>query len=125
MNEPAPYKLILEDRGEYLYALASGELLTPEISRQYWDEIADECLKLGKTKIMIEKDFAQSVSAPEMLSMGVYLGNLLPGKEIAFLDRHPNEDVNELGKKIARNQGVKMQIFKNASDAEKWLFAIN
>lgn len=99
MNESAPYKLILEDRGEYLYALTSGETLTPEISKLYWNEIAGECLRLGKTKILIEKDFSQGVSAPEMLTMGVYLGSLLPGKNIAFIDRHSNEDVNELGKK--------------------------
>jgi hypothetical protein len=124
MNEPAPYKLILEDRGEYLYALAGGETLTPEISKLYWNEIAGECLRLGKTKILIEKDFLQGVSAPEMLSMGVYLGSLLPGKNIAFIDRHPNEDVNELGKKIARTQGVKMQLFEDVGEAEKWLSAI-
>ena len=124
MNEAAPYKLSLEDRGEYLYALVGGEVLTPEISKLYWNEIADKCLKLGKSKILIEKDFVQGVSAPEMLNMGIYLGALLPGKNIAFLDRYKNDDVNELGKKIARNQGVKMQIFENINDAEKWLLAI-
>ena len=124
MNESVSYKLKLENRDEYLYALVSGEVLTPEISKKYWDEIAVECQKLKKNKIMIEKDFAETVSAPEMLSMGVYLGELLPQKNIAFIDRYKNEEVNELGKKIARNQGVKMQIFDNITDAEKWLFAI-
>lgn len=123
MSEAAPYKLDLEDRGEYLYALVSGEALSPDIAKLYWDEIAEECRKLGRTKIMIEKDFAQSVTAPEMLSMGVYLGEILPGRPIAFLDRYRNEDINELGKKIARNQGVKLQVFKNIADAEKWLLA--
>ncbi len=37
---------------------------------------------------MIEKEFAKSVSPPEMLKMGVYLGEILSGKKIAFLDQY-------------------------------------
>ena len=121
MNEDKPYTIKLENRGEYLYALVGGETLTPEIARMYWDEIAAACSSLKSSKIMIEKDFAKSVTAPEMLEMGIYLGKILAGKKIAFLDQHKNESVNELGKVIARNQGVMMRIFKNTEDAEKWL----
>ena len=123
MNDEKPYNIKLEDRGEYLYALVGGEQLKPEIAKLYWDEIAEECFKLEKSKIMIEKEFEESVSAPEMLDMGVYLGNILAGKKIAFLDRFRNESINELGKKIARNRGVMMKLFDNAADAEKWLNA--
>lgn len=121
MNDEKPYSIKLEDRGEYLYALVGGERLKPEIAKLYWDEIAEECFRLEKSKIMIEKEFAESVSAPEMLDMGVYVGNILAGKKIAFLDRFKNESINELGKKIARNRGVMMKLFDNAADAEKWL----
>src|SRR5687768_4238295 len=112
MNKDAPYKIELEDRGEYLYVVVGGETLSPEIARMYWDEIAEACSKLRKSKILIEKDFFKSVSAPEMLEMGVYLGEILAGTKIAFLDRYKNESVNELGKVIARNKGVIMKIFK-------------
>ena len=90
----------------------------------YWDEIAAMCSKLGKSKILIEKEFIKSVSAPEMLEMGVYLGKILSGKKIAFIDRFKNESVNELGKVIARNQGVILRVFKNTEEAEKWLIGI-
>ena len=43
MSENAPYNLSMEDRGDYLYALVGGDVLTAEISRLYWDEIAAEC----------------------------------------------------------------------------------
>lgn len=104
-----------------MYALVSGETLTPEIAKMYWDEIAEMCSQLKTSKILIEKDFSESVSAPKMLEMGIYLGKILTGATIAFLDRYENETVNELGKVIARNQGVIMRIFKNTDDAEKWL----
>jgi hypothetical protein len=123
MSLDKPYTIKLEDHGEYLYALVSGGKLTPEIAGAYWREIADMCFDLGKTKILIEKDFAETVSPVEMLQMGTYLSEILPNKRIAFIDRYGNEDINELGKKIARNRDVKMQTFHNVKDAEKWLLA--
>lgn len=124
MDKDAPYTIKLEDREKYLYVFVGGETLTPEIAKLYWDEIAEMCAARGKDKIMIEKGFSQSVSAPEMLDMGVYLGKILSGKKIAFLDRYKHESINELGKVIARNQGVIMRIFKSVEDAEKWLTGI-
>ncbi len=121
MPEETPYSIRLENRGEYLYALVGGEILTPEIAAMYWDEIAEKCLAAGKSKILIEKDFIQSVTAPEILDMGVYLGKIMAGRKIAFIDRHKNESVNELGKVIARNQGVMMRIFDNVEEAVRWL----
>jgi hypothetical protein len=123
MNAEKPYTIKLEDRGEYIYALVGGEKLTPEISGAYWREIAGACFDLGISKIMIEKDFAETVSPAEMLEMGAYLGTILATKKIAFIDRHGNEDINELGKKIARNRDVKMQTFRNIQEAETWLLA--
>ncbi len=121
MNKDRPYFIKLDNREDYLYVLVSGKTLTPEIAKLYWDEIAEMCFTLQKSKIMIEKDFAKSVSPPEMLEIGVCLGKILSGKKIAFLDQYKNESINELGKVIARNQGVVMRIFKNTDDAEKWL----
>lgn len=121
MNTEKPYTIKLENRDEYLYALVGGEKLTPAISRMYWDEIAEMCSRLQMSKIMIEKNFTESVSPPEMLEMGIYLGKILAGKKIAFLDLYKNENINELGKIIARNQGVKMRIFMDREEAKKWL----
>jgi hypothetical protein len=123
MNVDKPYKIKMEDRGEYLYVLVGGGKLTPEIAGEYWREIAGACFEQGKSKIMIEKDFAETVSPAEMLQMGTYLGTILATKKIAFIDRHGNEDINELGKKIARNRNVKMQTFRNVKEAESWLLA--
>jgi hypothetical protein len=117
------YSIEMEDRGEYLYALVGGKKLTPEIAGAYWREIAGKCFELEKTKILIEKDFTETVSPLEMVHMGNYLGELLATRKIAFLDRHGNEDINDLGKKIARNRDVKLQVFKDIESAEKWLLA--
>jgi hypothetical protein len=123
MSSEKPYQIDLQDRGEYLYARVAGEKLSATISAAYWNEIAEKCFELGRNKILIEKEFKSSVSAAEMLEMSSYLGQLLATRRIAFVDRFGHEDINELGKKLAHNRDVIMQIFHNARDAEQWLLA--
>jgi dsDNA-binding SOS-regulon protein len=118
-----PYTIEMEDRGEYLWVLVGGERLTADLSAMYWNRIAERCYELGKLKILIEKDFKESVTPAEMLQMAEHLGKLLPTSKIAFYDRFGHEAINELGKKLARNRDIMMQTFKNPEDAEKWLLA--
>lgn len=123
MNAGKPYTIEMEDRGEYLWVLVGGEKLTPEISAAYWNEIAERCFETDQNKIMIEKDFAESVEPAEMLQMATNLGQVLPTRRIAFIDRYDHESINELGKKLARNRDVMMQLFDSPADAERWLKA--
>lgn len=117
------YKLTMEERDGYLYALAGGEKLTAQISAAYWNEIAGRCFETDCYRILIEKDFVEAVGPEEMLRMADYLGNLLPGRRIAFVDRRRHDPINELGKKLARNRDVMMQVFTSVEDAQKWLRA--
>jgi len=119
----ADYSLEMEDRDGYLYAVAGGAKLTPQISAAYWNEIAGRCFENNVDRILIEKDFPEGVGPEEMLLMADHLGNLLPGRRIAFIDRHQHTPINELGKKLARNRDVMLQIFESVAAAEKWLRA--
>jgi hypothetical protein len=117
------YDIKMEDRGEYLYVLVGGKQLTAFVAAAYWNEIAGKCFELEKMKILIEKDFAETVGPAEMLQMGEHVGKLLPTRRIAFLDRWGHDEINSLGKKLARNRDVMMQVFHDIRDAEKWLLA--
>jgi hypothetical protein len=123
MDEGKGYTLEMEQREGYLYAVASGEKLTAQISAAYWNEIAGRCFETECDKILIEKAFVQPVGPGDMLLMADHLGKLLPGRHIAFVDRFRHDDINELGKKLARNRDVMMQVFDNIPEAEKWLLA--
>jgi len=122
-SSDSDYTLKMEDRDGYLYALASGECLSAQISAAYWNEIAGRCFEDNIERILIEKDFPEAVGPEDMLLMADHLGNLLPGRRIAFVDRHRHDPINELGKKLARNRDVMMQIFESVAKAEKWLRA--
>jgi hypothetical protein len=117
------YEMETEDRGEYIWVLTRGPQLTAEISMAYWDEIAEICDERHSKKILIEKDFPESVGPRDMVAMAEHLGNILPGFKIAFHDRHGHDAINELGKKLARNRDVMMQVFDDPREAEKWLKA--
>ena len=123
MNAEKAYTIEMDERGEYLYVLVSGEKLTAGIAATYWNEIAEKCFDLEQRKILIEKNFKESVTAEEMLRMADHLGSLLPNQRIAFVDRYGHDNVNELGKRLARNRDVMMQIFEKVDDAERWLHA--
>jgi hypothetical protein len=117
------YEIKMEDRGEYLYVLVGGKQLTAIVAAAYWNEIAGKCFELEKMKILIEKNFIETAKPAEMIQMSSYLGKLLPTRRIAFLDRWGHDEINSLGKKLARNRDVKMQVFRNVYDAETWLLA--
>jgi hypothetical protein len=123
MSEQKPYYIEIEDRDKYLWVLVGGEKLTAEISAAYWNEIAERCFSRDACKILMEKDFPRSVGPEEMVKMADHLGKLLPMCRIAFVDRWRHDSINELGKKLARNRDVKMQLFNDVTDAEKWLLA--
>jgi hypothetical protein len=117
------YTIELDEREDYLYVLVGGGRLTATISATYWNEIAERCFDLEQRKILIEKNFKESVTPEEMLRMADHLGSLLPNRRIAFVDRFGHDNINELGKRLARNRNVMMQIFESTADAERWLQA--
>ena len=123
MNADKPYTIDMEDRGSYMRVLVGGERLNATVAAMYWNEIAEACFESGKDKILIEKDFPESVAPTDMLQMAEHLSQVLPNRRIAFIDHHGHSSINELGKRLARNRDVMMQVFDSVSDAEKWLLA--
>ena len=123
MDRPNSYTIEMQDRGKFLWVLVGGEKLTAEISASYWNEIAEKCSGLKCDKVLIEKDFKRSVTPQEMIRMAEHLAKVLPACRVAFVDRWRHGSINELGKKLARNREVKLQLFENVRDAEKWLLA--
>lgn len=117
------YSIDTRDRGGYLHVLVSGEKVTPEIALAYWHDIVDECERHGCSKILLEHNFAEMISMPEMLTIIGPVGDMLNGRMFAFYDRYGHYEIPEAGKKILRLHNVKMQLFQDLTKAEKWLLA--
>jgi hypothetical protein len=123
VDSDKPYSLEMEDRGEYLYAIVGGLKVTSEIGLAYWKEIVAECEKLGIAKILLEHNFAEMISMSGMLEVIGPLAGMLKGRMFAFVDRYEHYDIPEAAKGILRNQNIKMQLFRDVEEAEKWLLA--
>ena|SRR5688572_25762489 len=123
MEDEKPYSIETENRGSYLYAIIGGLKVTPEMAKDYWTEIVDECRDIGLSKMLVEKNFVETMSTDSLAQLNPYFRELFQGFTIAFVDRYGHEDIAELGKKLARSSGVKMQVFDDVGEAEKWLLA--
>jgi len=123
MEAEKPYSIEMENRGSYLYAIVGGLRVTPEIALDYWKEILAECDDIGASKILLEHNFVQMISMSEMLEVIGPVADLLKGHSLAFVDRYEHYDIPEAGKKILRQRDVKMQLFLDVDEAEKWLLA--
>ena len=109
--------------GPCLHAVVGGLRLTPEIVLDYWHDIIGECESSGCSKIRLEHNFVEMISMPEMLEIIGPVADLLQGRMLAFYDRYGHYATPEAGKMILRSHDVKMQIFQDLHEAEKWLAA--
>ena len=123
MGENTAYSIETENRGSYLYAIVGGLKVTPQIALDYWNEIIAECESLGCSKILLEHNFIEMIEMAEMLSIIGPVADMLNGRMLAFYDRCGHYDTPEAGKKILRSHDLKMQIFQDLNEAERWLLA--
>ena len=118
-----PYDIEFEDHGEYLHVIVGGLRVTSDVALDYWQEIIDECDRIDCSKILLQHNFVEMISKEEMLEVIGPVAHLLKGRMFAFYDHHGHYDVPEAGKAILRSLDVKMQIFHDLRDAQKWLMA--
>ena len=123
MDDGKDYSLEIENHGAYLHAIVGGLKVTPRIALDYWAEIIDQCEDLGCPKILLEHNFVEMIGMTEMLEVIGPVADMLSGRVLAFYDTHGHYDIPEAGKAILRSKGIKMQIFHDLKEAERWLVA--
>ena len=124
-DSPESYNISFEYRPEYLYVYVSGEHDSYAISRQYWQQISDECAVNKIKRVLIEEDIPEMVSMGEMFQLASEIPEMgFFGIRIAFVDRYiEQQDLNHFGELVAVNRGLHGKIFNDVTEAEKWLLA--
>ncbi len=119
------YNIEFVDRTDYLYAYVSGDKDSLDISRQYWREIADECRRTKKSKVLIVEDIKESVSTTETYQIASEISSMgFAGIKIAFIDQHiEQQELNEFGELVSTNRGLNVKLFNKVEEAEKWLLS--
>jgi hypothetical protein len=97
--------------------------VTRDVALAYWQEIIDHCEDRHCNKILLDHNFEEMISMNEMLEVIGPVGEMLKGRIMAFYDRFGHYDIPEAGKMILRSHNIKMQIFHDLAEAERWLEA--
>jgi hypothetical protein len=117
-----PYTIHYEDRGPYLRALVSGETDTVATSLGYWNEIAAECRRRGKSLLLVVENFGTSSPLGDVFQVAEKLPAIVRGLRVAFVDQRLEDySENEFGELVAVNRGVIGKLFAEEADAVRWL----
>jgi len=129
MNEAdsyRPYRLTFEELEDHLYALVEGEHDSYEISRAFWQEIADRASSIGASRVLIEESIkGQSVSFADVFKLASEIPSMGFGRaRIAFVDRYlDHSEINEFGELVAVNRGLNAGVFNDIETARQWLLS--
>jgi hypothetical protein len=125
-NRVKPFTLQFEKRPEYLYAFVKGKKDSYEISRQYWSEVANECRRATRQKVLIEEDIDDEMSMTEMYRFTSEIMEIgFSGIRVAFVDRYISQrELNKFGALVATNRGFFGKICGDVKAAEEWLLSI-
>jgi len=117
------YKLIFEERPEYLYGYVEGVEYSPEICIQLWKEIFTKAGELGYKKVLIRQNIQESLTPLEVLEVSEHWAdNDYDSFVTAFVDDVPHQkDINMLGEVMARGADVNIRVFYTVDKAEQWL----
>lgn len=120
-----PYKLTFEERPQYLYAYVEGENDSYEISRAYWDEVAEKVKLLNSSRVLIDENIVESGTFADVYKLASEIPDMGFGRaKLAFVDRFLGQsDINEFGELVALNRGANGRVFNDIRMAEEWLLA--
>lgn len=118
-----PYRLTFEHRPGYLYAHVEGKEDSYEISRAYWQEVANECKAHGYRKVLVVEDISECGTVAEAYQVSSELPKMgFTHIKVAFVDRYvEQQETNQFAELVAVNRGVNGKIFNDVTEAEKWL----
>lgn len=123
MNQAdATYRIVFEAYPNYLYALVHSEEYGYDVLADFLREIADECKKRGFDQVVIEENISATASDDDVVRIASELPELgFSGIRMAYIDRFlDQQEMNEMGKKVALDHGIDVRIFADQLEAENW-----
>jgi hypothetical protein len=117
------YTLTLEERPDYLYAYVTGEKDSYEISKRYWQEIADYLVGTDYKSVLVDEDITQPASVVDVFQLVSECPEMgFTGIRIAFFDRKiEHHELNSFGELVAANRGLDGRAFNDFDMAHEWI----
>lgn len=117
------FRLILEHRAGYLYAQVEADRDSYEISRSYWEELANKVRELGVRSLLVKENIPDGFSMSEAFELASELPKMgFASVKIAFVDEFTEQDeINKFSEMVAVNRGLNVKVFNDMNEAERWL----
>ena len=120
-----PYELTVKEKAGYLYVTVTGDNTKDTVLR-YLSDVYAACAERKCPVVLIEENLA----GPPLGVFDIYevVGKASQSvyptiRRIAFVDMNPEHNVGTMkfAEDVATNLGVKVRVFSDLLDAEKWL----
>jgi hypothetical protein len=125
LDNPASseFRLDIEIRDDCIRAFVEGPEDSLEISLGYWKRLFAECERNGIRKLLVEENLSEGLTAAETFTLCTELPKLATAPvRVAFVDRCADHDnLNQFGEMVASNRGLRVRVFPNIEEAERWL----
>lgn len=123
MPDPAPHKLIIEEREGYLYVLYGGNPLTLEMILETINRVAEIIRARGYTRVLIVRDAPLLESDQNRAMVANLVGRSVPANvRFAIVDvfgNHPRDAA--YAAESARRAGWDLTDFTTIEQPEEWL----
>jgi hypothetical protein len=119
-----PYTLTFEERPGYLYALVEADTIDRNTALAYLFEVANQCSKLGATRLMLERWIPVMLSDSDLFFTTQDFLRMMQSVRVAFLNPYlEQKDDMDFAMTIASNRGAEFRLFGDSDRAESWLRA--
>ena len=117
------YQFSYELRPDTIYATIYGEKQTGELIGPYIYKIMQQCFRLGRTRIAIERHVSAQISERDLVSLVRELSRADYGNlQIAYIDeRFCEQTPADLGIDIRDSSFISPRIFSGRLEAQRWL----
>lgn len=125
VDEKILSKLKYVEFPQYLYVLVSGEKHSLKDAKMMWGKMIDECRERGFNKLLVEKNLRTSLTTLEMYELVIFLTEKhLFDIKMGMFDRETSHaKTNKFGELVGLNRGLNGRVFKDRTEAVKWLLA--
>lgn len=122
-NPEERYRLRFEERPGYLYACIDGISDSLDISRSYWQAVADEVQARDAEAVLIEENIPVNGTFADVFQLATEIPTMGFGRcKVAFFDRYLEQhEINAFGELVATNRGLNGRVFNSYDDALEWL----
>jgi len=118
----SPYQLLFEHRPEYLYVMIRCESTNYTIAKKYWAEILTMQVRRGYERVLIDKDFVNSMPMHDVVMLVTELSHLgCHDVKLAIYDRNYDAERCGFEEMVGTNRGLKVRICDTVNGAMEWL----